>query len=436
MRSVAESFTNAFVPRRRRLPELGERIARSYRVIEVLGEGGMGVVFRAHDEHLDRDVAVKMVQPRWASKAHLRARFLAEARAQARLKHPNVIEVYAFGEHDGLPFFAMEHVRGRTLEQVLDEGGRLPMPPRQVLPVMDRVCAGLAAIHRHDLVHGDVKPGNVMMGDGGRIALMDMGLARLLDGEDALTPGLWGTPAYIAPELATGKPVPGALLPLADIYAAASLAYELLTGRPPFVTDDIDEMLELHAKAPVPAPSEVYPALGTAFDHVLLRALDKDPTCRPQSAHELAAVLHLAATQGARRSRLRVLVADDDHDHRTLVASILARTFPGAIIESCSDGACALETVERRVPSLAVLDLCMGGMNGMELVATLKSNPRTKQMPIIVLSGQGSGSDWRLLMKLGADRFLVKPMCTDTFVATVRALLGVEEAPMMLAAAE
>ena len=412
----------------RRLPETGELVADTYRIVELIGEGGMGVVYRARDEILSRDVAIKMVQPRWAAKPHLRDRFVAEARAQARLSHPNVIQVYALGDHHGLPFFVMEHVIGRTLEAVLEANGRQPIAPKQVLPVLDRVCEGLSAIHRHSLVHGDVKPGNVMLGDGGRVALMDMGLARLLDGSDTRVPGLWGTPAYIAPELATGQLVPASILPLADVYAAATLAYELLTGRTPFVTDDVEEMLQLHATAPVPLPSWVCPELGTAFDHVLSRALDKDPTRRPQTAEELAKALRHAAEQHtARRGRLRFLVADDDHDHRTLVARVLARSFPGAIVETCSDGASALAIVDRRVPSLAILDLCMDGMNGIELVAALKSDPRTKEMPILVLTGRGSGSDWQLLMRLGADRFVVKPMATEPFVATVRALLGFED---------
>ena len=411
------------------LPVPGELIGKTYRVLEVIGEGGMGVVYRAHDEILARDVAIKMVQPRWATKPHLRDRFVAEARAQARLTHPNVIQVYAFGEHRGLPFFAMEHVLGRTLEAVLEANGREPLPPAQVLPVVDRVCDGLSAIHALSLVHGDVKPGNIMLGDGGRVALMDMGLARLLDGSDTRVPGLWGTPAYIAPELATGQPVPASLLPLADVYATATLAYELLTGRTPFVTDDPVEMLSLHATAPVPLPSVVCPELGSAFDHVLCRALDKDPTRRPQAADELAKALRLAAEQHRmRRGRLRFLVADDDHDHRTLVARVLARTFPGAIVETCSDGASALAIVDRKVPSLAILDLGMDGMNGIELVAALRSEARTKTMPIVVLTGQGSGKDCQLLLRLGADRFVVKPMATEPFVATVRALLGLEDA--------
>jgi serine/threonine-protein kinase len=413
----------------RRLPEIGERIADTYRVLELIGEGGMGVVYRARDEILSRDVAIKMVQPRWATKAHLRDRFVAEARAQARLTHANVIQVYALGEHDGLPFFVMEHVIGRTLEAVLEANGREPISPKQALPVIERVCDGLSAIHGRCLVHGDVKPGNVMLGDDGRVALMDMGLARLLDGTDTRVPGLWGTPAYIAPELATGQPVPASMLPLADVYAVATMTYEMLTGRTPFVTDDVEEMLRLHATAPVPPPSQVCPELDTAFDHVLCRALDADPTRRPQTADELAKALRLATEQHrARRGRLRFLVADDDHDHRALVARVLARTFPGAIVETCSDGTSALAIVDRRVPSLAILDLCMDGMNGIELVAALRNDPRTKEMPIVVLTGRGSGSDWQLLLRLGANRFAVKPMVTESFVATVRALLGLEDA--------
>ncbi len=405
------------------MPRLGDRIGESYVITGVLGEGGMGVVFRAHDDRLLRDVAIKMVRPRWVERAHLLDRFASEARALARVRHPNVLDVYAFGVHVDLPYFVTEHVPGRTLDDVAWEGG---LGATRALDVVERLCRGLDAVHRAGLVHGDVKPSNVMLADGGRVALMDLGLARLLDGNEVRVPGLWGTPAYIAPELATGRPVPPAMLPLADVYSAAVVAYELLCGRPPFVTKDIDEMLGLHASAPVPPPRELAPDIPPRLENALLRALDKDPVRRPQSAGELGRTLRVAA-ETARRipRRLRVLVVDDDADHRALVSRLLARAFPGAVVETCSDGAGALAVVRRRLPHLAIVDLDMPGMNGVELTATLKSDPRTDAMPIIVLSGRGSADDWRLLSRLGADRFAVKPLFGDAFVATVRGLLEV-----------
>lgn len=428
MRSALRVPRRADTPAEVRFPEIGERIAGGYRLDSILGEGGMGVVFGAWDEGLAREVAIKMVRPKWLGQPHLRDRFVSEARALARVRHPNVLEVFALGEHERFPYFVMEHIRGRTLDQLLEEGGRGPQPLRRVMPLVERICHGLEAIHRHQLVHGDVKPSNVMLGEGDRLALMDMGLARLLDGPEVRYPGVWGTPAYIAPELAAGRPVPASLLPLADVYSVGILTYELLTGRTPFVTDDSEEMLELHAGAPVPPPRELCPGLPATVEDVLLRALDKDPMRRPQSPDELARSLSAAARASRLRpERLRFLVVDDDHDHRAIVSRILARTFPGSIIESCSDGASALEVVARRVPSLAVVDLGMPRMNGVELTAALKADERAKGMPIVILSGRGSGSDWRLLTRLGADRFVVKPLVPEAFLATVRALLGLED---------
>lgn len=383
----------------------------------------MGVVFRARDDKLERDVALKMIHPRWLSLPHLRDRLVAEARATARVTHSHVVQVYSFGEHEGVPYFTMEHVPGRSLEDLVEQGWLTSSSLEERLRILEAVCEGLEAIHAANLVHGDIKPSNVLLGEDGRVALVDMGLARLLDGPDVQLPGLWGTPAYVAPELAEGNPVPVGLLPLADLYSTGVLAFELLTGRLPFMCDDTREMLRIRVSQNPPRASRVRSSLSPVFDLPLARALHRDPMKRPQSARELFASFREVAPHAQRpKRRLRFLVADDDHDHCLVVSRILARAFPGSTIETCSDGESALHAARHHRPSLAVVDLNMPGMNGVELTAALRENEE-RRTPIVVLTGEGSGRDWRLLMQLGADRFMVKPMATDSFINTVRSLV-------------
>src|ERR1700712_1194762 len=186
-------------------PDVGTLIGDSYRVVGPLGQGGMGVVVLAVDERLERDVAIKLIRPAYTRNANARERFLIEARAMARVRHENVVEIYAFGELLQTPYFVMEYVPGTNVAHWLDDGileDRLPSID-EALGYLDQVCRGVQAIHKAGAVHGDLKPSNVLIGPASRVAVADMGLSRLFDptgrlGEHPMA----GTPAYMAPEFA------------------------------------------------------------------------------------------------------------------------------------------------------------------------------------------------------------------------------------------
>lgn len=407
------------------IPAPGEIFANTYRITRALGEGAMGVVLLAKDVRLERDVAIKLIHPDYVSSPESHQRFLEEARAMARVRHENVVEIFAFDERDGAPYFVMEYVPGMHVEAWLEKRGGQPLAIDEAIGILDQVCRGVSAIHRAGTIHRDLKWTNVLIGPAFRVAVADLGLARLLDrprreSRDTVS----GTPAYMAPEIVIGNPVPPGMHDRADVYSLGVMAYELLTGRLPFETDDAVEMMTMHVERVAPLASELRPELPSAFDGVLQRAMEKDPARRTIGADAFRREL-LAARESASQSigAQRLLIADDDEDFAALVAETLGFAFPGAEIVSVRDGSAALAAVEQRGCALAVIDLDMPGLNGIELTAAFRATPQAENMPIIVATATGGAPDWRLLQSLGAAGFLVKPIDPMALVALARRTL-------------
>jgi serine/threonine protein kinase len=260
----------------------GEEVA-GYRVIECVGRGGMGRVYRAVQPRLERVVALKLIRPEIAAEEAFRARFRREAQLAASVDHPNVLPVYEADEADGLLFVAMRWVEGPDLRRVLRTEG--PLAPTRAVHIVAQLAEALEAAHRIGLVHRDVKPANVLI-EGDRLYLSDFGLARSLGAPDEMTAtaGFVGTIDYAAPEVLDGAPMSSS----ADIYALGCLLFETLTGSVPYPAETLLAKLHAHAIAAPPKPSELRPELPVAFDAVVHRALDKNPARRFASARELA----------------------------------------------------------------------------------------------------------------------------------------------------
>jgi serine/threonine protein kinase len=245
----------------------------------------MGVVFQAEDPHLRRPVALKVMRPHLAASAEFHRRFLREARLAAAIEHEHIVTVYQVGEDRGVPFLAMQLLRGKTLEDRLERaGGRLPLP--EVLRVGREIAEGLAAAHARGLVHRDIKPANVWLEERrGRVRIVDFGLARGSEPDAQWTQAgaVIGTPAYMAPEQASGAVADARC----DLFSLGAVLYRAATGQAPF--GDRDTMSILHALAtrtPVP-PHRVVPSLPRMFSGLVMRLLAKDPGDRPQSAREV-----------------------------------------------------------------------------------------------------------------------------------------------------
>lgn len=393
-------------------------IAGSYRVIRQLGSGGMGVVLLAEDTTLDRRVAVKLIRPELA-RPDFFERFVTEARAMARVNHPNVAQVHTFGVHEGAPYLVMELVEGKTLDAWLEEQSG-PADVDLTLKILGGLCAGVSAIHAKDTVHRDLKPGNVILDESLAPHVVDLGLAVLGSNPVSNDGEIIGTPGYMAPEIVFPSEEPGPLSRI-DVYAIACIAYEMLVGAPPFSSPHETGMLLQHATQPVPLPSAVRPELGTAFDAALLRGLAKLPSKRTPTPEAFYRSL-VAARQGSLEP-VHILVAEDDEDFLTLVKSSLEKEFPGAEIECVGDGRAALEAFRARRPSIALLDLYMPAVDGMELTRLFREDEGASTMPILVFTGGGGADDWKRLSSLGADGFLVKPLSTSDMVSLVRRTL-------------
>ncbi|MEW1913238.1 serine/threonine-protein kinase [Kitasatospora sp. NPDC085895] len=271
----------------------GHQLA-TYRLEQLIGRGGMAVVYRAEDLRLGRTVAVKLLAPDLARNDVFRERFARESKAAAAIDHPHIVPVYEAGEADGLLYIAMRYVRGRDLRLLLDREG--PLSLRQTVRITTQVASALDAAHGHDLVHRDVKPGNILVAEGTdsehpeHVYLTDFGLTKKsLSLSGLTTVGQFvGTLDYVAPEQINGKPVDGRC----DVYSLACVVYEMLSGDPPYQRDDDLAQLWAHLNDPPPHLSEHRPNLPAALDDVLIRALAKTPDERYDSCLAFVGALH------------------------------------------------------------------------------------------------------------------------------------------------
>jgi serine/threonine-protein kinase len=255
-----------------------------YELLGELGRGGMGVVYRARQKDLDRTVALKMILGHHLASEEQRARFQAEARLAAGLRHPNIVPVHEAGTLDGQPYFAMPYVEGRGLDQLLREG---PPPPAKAVQLLAAVARAVAYLHGKGLIHRDLKPSNILVDAEDRPYLTDFGLAKLLAPHDSLTQtgAILGTPSYMAPEQAAARKDVG---PAADVYALGAILYELLTGRPPFrEATPLDTLVQVLEGEPVP-PRRLNPRLPRALELICLKCLEKAPERRYPAVSALA----------------------------------------------------------------------------------------------------------------------------------------------------
>jgi len=285
-------------------PLLGRTVADGrYEVLERLGAGGMGTVYRVRQHPLERMAVLKLIHRAMASDATAVARFEREMRVTAAIEHPHTVRVYDFGQIDGQPFLAMEYLAGRSLRQELDRAGALAVPRAAAIGV--QVAKALGAAHRAGVVHRDLKPDNIMLVDGygerDFVKVLDFGIARSLDqaaGFRTSAGAIIGTPAYMSPEQASSVPLDAR----SDLYSLGVMLYEMLSGAPPFVGESITALLFAHASvAPPPLPADV--ARPPALEAAIFRLLSKDPAMRPASADEtidLLAPFAAGSTTGAR----------------------------------------------------------------------------------------------------------------------------------------
>jgi eukaryotic-like serine/threonine-protein kinase len=266
-----------------------------YRLVRRIAAGGMGEVWEADDTVLGRRVALKVLVEELAADDHATRRFVREARATARLAHPNVARVYDFGRDGGTPFLVMELLEGQTLADRLASG---PLPAAEAARVAAAVADALDAAHRRGIVHRDVKPSNVMLTAGGDVKVLDFGIAAAADEIHSTTgSGLYATVAYVSPERVAGEPA----TPASDIYSLGAVLYELLCGRPPFLGGSPALVARAHLHDPPLPVRRLAPGVPPRLAEACEAALAKDPAGRPSSAAALATRLRAGARDGRAR---------------------------------------------------------------------------------------------------------------------------------------
>ncbi len=276
------------------------RVVGNYKIVEKLGEGGMGTVYKALDLMVEREVAVKVLRPEVASQPDVTERFRTEAVTLAKLNHPAIATLFSFFRHGQELFMVIEYVPGRSLDALIRQLG--PMPWERAVPLFAKALEGIEHAHQLGILHRDIKPANIMLTDAGAVKVTDFGIARALGTSRMTRTGfVVGTIGYMAPERIRGQEADRR----SDIYSLGVVLYEMLTGRLPFESDSEWELMRAHIEAPPPPPSALQPGIPAALEAVVLRALAKNLPDRFQTAAEFrTALLGAAEATGAPPTRL------------------------------------------------------------------------------------------------------------------------------------
>ncbi len=270
---------------------IGKILAGRYEILSKLGTGGMAKVYKARCTWLDREVTVKVLRDELVNDDEFVRRFKQEAQAVAKLSHPNIVSVYDVGQgEDGLYYIVMEYIDGPTLKELIKQEGRLAS--EKAIEIAIQICAGLEHAHENNIIHRDIKPHNILLTSRGKVKVTDFGIARAVAASTVTHPGkIMGSVHYLSPEQARGEIVGVA----SDLYSAGAVFYEMVTGRVPFEGDSPISVALKHLQEPIISPRELDSTIPEAVEQVILRALNKDPQKRYQTAREMITALQAAA---------------------------------------------------------------------------------------------------------------------------------------------
>jgi two-component system LytT family response regulator len=404
-----------------------------YEILAEIGRGGMGVVYRARDRKLEREVALKVLSPDLTEDPEFRQRLIREAQAAAGLAHPNITVIYGIDEAEGVTFIAMELIRGQPLAEVLR--GRRPELAR-ALEMATEIAEALAEGHAHAVIHRDLKPGNVMITDSGHAKIIDFGLAKQVRARPAIDSGIdtparletdpgriVGTAAYMAPEQVRGREVDERT----DVFSFGALFYEVLTATPAFLREGGVETLHAVLKDPIPRLPDLHVGeLGQELQRILDKCLQKDPDDRYQGMRDVVVDLRAARRRleagpepapsalSARpaRSGLGVVIVDDEEPARAILREYLSGETGVELLAECRNGFEAVKAVADLRPDLVFLDIQMPKLDGFEVVELIG-----KDVPVVFVTAFDQHAIHAF--EVNAVDYLLKPVGADRFKAAL-----------------
>jgi serine/threonine-protein kinase len=397
-----------------------------YRIEEVAGRGGMGVVYRATHMHLGRTVALKLLNPELAASEEFRERFVREARAAAELEHPNIVPVYDAGEVEGRLYLAMKFIEGTDMAQLLEKETRLTAD--RTMPLLQQLADALDAAHKNGLIHRDVKPANALL-DGDRLYLTDFGLTRRVDSTRPLTATgrAVGTAAYLAPEQIRGEPLDRRV----DVYALGCVLYQCLSGQPPYLRDTDMLIMWAHVGAEPPSLATERPELPQAVDRVLKKALAKSREDRYDTCGELVSEMKRALnpsqpmetpspefhTQGPPVRLPKVLLVTADPGISLTVEAALRRSR--LTLAQAADADTAGKRATAEPPDVVLLDTSLENSGALTLAQALRQTESTRSTKIVLLTNAHARVDMAQLAPI-VDDYLSYPFPPLQLFSTLR----------------
>lgn len=410
---------------------IGRKLKNRYSITHHLGDGSTATVYKAVDTRLGREVALKVLLPH--VRETTRKRFFQEANAAARLNHPNIMAIYDIDDEDDTHFLVIEYVQGETLTHYIPSSADI------VVDIGRQIATALHYAHEREVIHRDIKPANIKVTPDGMVKLMDLGLALPKEAKRVTAEGMIiGTPAYLSPEQAQGHPLDHRT----DIYSLGIVLYEMATGQLPFSSDDIPALLLQQVKQSPPPLRLHLPSLPTAFEAVILKALEKNPVRRYQSGQALADALvgsleqpngdpayqtQSALTANGKARPLRLVLADDHTLLRQTLIGMLSEHEEFLVVGQASDGEFAIQQTLEHQPDILLLDLNMPGKNGLEALPRIRA--QAPNVKVLVLSGRDE--EWYIIQALraGAHGYMLKSSPEN---ALVEAILKVSHGTMVL----
>ncbi len=402
---------------------LGTLLEGKIRLEKILGRGAMGVVYLATDLFLERQVAVKVLKLKTVRNPDAMERFRREAVAMAHINHPNVVQIFSFGEKDDFYYFIMEHIPGRTLADLVEDYARRndAMPLDVAIGIIAQVCAGLGAVHAKGIAHRDVKPANALLAsDNYRVALTDFGLTSLAPStRDRLVEG---TPLYMAPERIRTEDLPLDKQHLPDIYAIGCIFFELLTGHPPFECDSLVDLLDMHLHEEIPRITAERPDLPLYVDTVVQRAMAKNYTMRYPSCDVLRNELlqFRMPSRSEKYSRPFLLLLDRETSNGKALKSALFTQLPQMHVINCSDPEEAIAMAQQDRPDVIFVTDDLGGFSLLELCTRIQS----ARVPVFLFLANADNSLVFLYRELGVKGVFVKPYPMNAIFDLVRKTLN------------